>query len=63
VQKRLHSRLRDWQRDTGDPLADAAALKRYTTEIDEAAALKPALSYRRDKNFRWRYLDWMKPKP
>ena len=63
VQKRLHSRLRDWQRDTGDPLVDAAALKRYTTEIDEAAALKPALSYRRDKNFRWRYLDWMKPKP
>ena len=63
VQKRLHSRLRDWQRDTGDPLVDAAALKRYTTEIDEAAALKPALSYRRDKNFRWRYLDWMKSKP
>ena len=61
VQKRLHGRLREWQRDTGDPLADAAALKRYTTEIDEAAALKPFLSYRRDKNFRWRYLDWMKP--
>jgi N-sulfoglucosamine sulfohydrolase len=63
VQKRLHARLREWQRDTGDPLADAAALKRYTKEIDEAAALKPFLSYRRDKNFRWRYLDWMKPKP
>jgi sialidase-1 len=63
AQKRLHSRLREWQRDTGDPLADPAALKRYTKEIDEAAALKPALSYRRDKNFRWRYLDWMKPKP
>jgi arylsulfatase A-like enzyme len=63
AQKRLHSRLREWQRDTGDPLADPAALNRYTKEIDEAAALKPALSYRRDKNFRWRYLDWMKPKP
>jgi arylsulfatase A-like enzyme len=63
VQKRLHARLREWQRDTGDPLANAAALKRYTKEIDEAAALKPPLSYRRDKNFRWRYLDWMKPKP
>ncbi|MBT6788766.1 MAG: sulfatase-like hydrolase/transferase [Verrucomicrobia bacterium] len=63
AQKRLHSRLREWQRDTGDPLVDAAALKRYTKEIDEAAAMKPFLAYRRDKNFRWRYLDWMKPKP
>ena len=63
AQKQLHSRLREWQRDTGDPLADAAALKRYTKEIDEAAAMKPFLAYRRDKNFRWRYLDWMKPKP
>jgi hypothetical protein len=63
VQKRLHSRMRKWQRETKDPLANPAALKRYTKENDEAAAMKPFLSYRRDKNFRWRYFDWMKPKP
>ena len=48
---------------TGDLMADPAALMRYTKEIDEAAAMKPFLAYRRDKNFRWRYLDWLKPKP
>tara|TARA_B000000460_G_scaffold181285_1_gene129738 strand:+ start:16 stop:282 length:267 start_codon:yes stop_codon:yes gene_type:complete len=63
AQRRLHKSLRQWQRDTGDLMADPAALMRYTKEIDEAAAMKPFLAYRRDKNFRWRYLDWLKPKP
>ena len=63
AQQRLHKSLRQWQRDTGDLMADPAALMRYTKEIDEAAAMKPFLAYRRDKNFRWRYLDWLKPKP
>ena len=44
-------------------MADPAALMRYTKEIDETAAMKPFLAYRRDKNFRWRYLDWLKHKP
>ena len=35
----------------------------FSAEIDEATALKPPLSCRRDKNFHWRYLYWMKPKP
>ena len=63
TQKRLQSRLRDWQRDTGDLMADPVALARYTKENDEANSMKPHLAYRRDKNFRWRYLDWLKPKP
>jgi len=63
AQQRLHKSLRQWQHDTGDLMADPAALMRYTKEIDEAAAMKPFLAYRRDKNFRWRYLDWLKPKP
>ncbi len=60
--KRLQSRLRQWQSDIGDLMADPAALARYTKENDEANSMKPHLAYRRDKNFRWRYLDWMKPK-
>ena len=36
---------------------------RFSVEIDGATALKPPLSCRRDINFRWRYLYWMKPKP
>ncbi|MCH2378451.1 MAG: hypothetical protein MK236_03420 [Pedosphaera sp.] len=35
----------------------------FSAEIDEATALKPPLSCRRDKIFYWRYLYWMKPKP
>ena len=35
----------------------------FSAEIYEATALKPPLSCRRDINFRWRYLYWMKPKP
>jgi len=59
----LAKRLRQWQRDTGDLMADPKALARYTREIDEANAMSPRLAYRRDKNFRWRYLDWLQPKP
>ena len=36
---------------------------RFSAEIAEATALKPPLSCRRDKNFHWRYLYRMKPKP
>lgn len=63
VQARLLARLRQWQRDTGDLMFDPQALARYTKEIDEAAARKPFLSYRRDKTFRWPYLEWLQPKP
>ncbi|MDP6678078.1 MAG: sulfatase-like hydrolase/transferase [Verrucomicrobiota bacterium] len=63
TRERLAKRLRQWQRDTGDLMADPKALARYTKEIDEANAMKPHLVYRRDKNFRWRYLDWLQPKP
>ena len=62
-QTRLLARLKQWQRDTGDLMANPQALDRYTKEIDETNTLKPHLIYRRDKNFRWRYLDWLKPKP
>ena len=30
AQQRLHKSLRQWQRDTGDLMADPAALMRYT---------------------------------
>jgi len=63
TRERLAKRLRQWQRDTGDLMADPKALARYTREIDEANAMSPRLAYRRDKNFRWRYLDWLQPKP
>ena len=43
--------------------ARISAVYCFSAEIDEATALKPPLSCRRDKIFYWRYLYWMKPKP
>ena len=43
--------------------ARISAVYRFSAEIDEATALKPPLSCRRDKNFYWRSFYWMKLKP
>jgi N-sulfoglucosamine sulfohydrolase len=54
VRRRLLDALRRWQRETRDPLADEALLRRFTEEHDRA----PEKDYRRDRSFRWEYLDY-----
>jgi N-sulfoglucosamine sulfohydrolase len=41
VQQRLREQLRQWQRQTGDPLLDAGRLARLTAEMDAAKGSEP----------------------
>ena len=54
VRTRLIKALRDWRAEQNDPFADDSLLTRFTAEHDEA----PKLNYRRDKSFRWQYLEY-----
>ena len=60
VRDRLAKALAAWQQDTADPFADKAKLTKYLAEMDTMIAKK--FNYRRKKDFRWQYLDYLKPK-
>jgi N-sulfoglucosamine sulfohydrolase len=51
----LQAALRDWQRETRDPLADTALLGAYAREVDEVRHRYPDDGYRRAKDFEWRF--------
>jgi len=53
AQQRLRTLLRNWQKETRDPMANPALLKSFVAEQDE----QRSLAYRRQKGFRWSYLD------
>ena len=59
VRKRLLEAMAKWRKETADPFADEAKLKKYLDEMDTVVAKK--INYRRKKGFRWRYLDYLKP--
>ncbi|MBN1345868.1 MAG: sulfatase [Phycisphaerae bacterium] len=52
--KRLRDRLAEWQKRTGDPLADPVKLDRLTREHD---TLDPG--YRKDPGFKWKYPSYL----
>lgn len=60
---RLLAALREWRRMTRDPFADPAKLAAYLAECDEIYKKYEGTkgTYRRDKEFKWRYLDYLKP--
>ena len=64
VQQRLEAELRRWQQKTGDPFADPKKLARYLDETSQVSKQYggPQSRYRRDKQFRWKYLDYLAPK-
>ena len=53
IKDRLASDFRAWQKATSDPFADAGNLKSFTQSQLDAIDK----NYRRDKKFRWPYLD------
>ena len=53
AQERLQRLLRSWQRETRDPLADPDLFKAFVKEQDAQISL----AYRKQKGFRWSYLD------
>ncbi|NDC78092.1 MAG: DUF4976 domain-containing protein [Chitinophagia bacterium] len=57
VMEKLKAALRDWQRETRDPLADTSILHAYAREIDEVMLKYPADGYRTSKDFAWRFTD------
>ena len=59
VQKRLVAALKAWRKETGDPFADPVKLVRYVDEMDTVTNDK--VDYRRKKDFRWKYLDYLGP--
>ncbi len=56
IRDRLIETFDAWQKKIDDPLADPALLKRLN---DEVLAARDT-NYRKDKSFRWRYLDYLK---
>ena len=50
---RLNAALREWQRDTDDPFADANRLQTFVRSQLDAIGT----NYRGDRSFRWPYLD------
>lgn len=58
VKTRLLAELARWQRETADPLTDPAKLAKLTAEHD--ALEKP---YRRPRDFRWNYIEYLVPDP
>ena len=54
IQEALLKVIRQWQDHTRDPLGDPKMLQMFTAEHDRAATI----NYRRDKSFRWGYLDY-----
>ena len=56
VKARLLKALEDWRKQTGDPFVDADKLARYVEEMDRVWRTRK-MGYRKDKTFRWRYLD------
>lgn len=58
IKKRLLSDFAKWQKETNDPLADPQKLKLLTDEHDRMRKF----NYRRDKKFRWGYLDYFEYK-
>ena len=63
IQKRLTARLQHWQRETNDPFADKALLARYLKETAQVSKQYGGSKsrYRRDRAFRWKYLDYLSP--
>ena len=60
VRDRLVKALAAWQTDTADPFTDPEKLKKYLAEMDAIGAKNT--QYRRKKGFRWKYLDYLRPK-
>ena len=60
---RLLAALREWRRMTHDPFADPKKLAAYLAECDEIFAKYGGTkgTYRRDKTFKWRYPEYLKP--
>ena len=54
IREQLMGALRQWQAAARDPLGDPETLSQFTREHDDA----PAANYRKDKSFRWGYLDY-----
>lgn len=51
----LKAVLRDWQRETRDPLADTTLLAAYAREIDEVLHRYPNEGYRKSDSFEWQF--------
>jgi N-sulfoglucosamine sulfohydrolase len=60
ARRRLVAKLDDWQRRTGDPLADPRKLALLEAEVREVSA-RPTGS--RQPGFRWRYPEYLYPPP
>lgn len=65
AEQRLLNRLRRWQKETGDPFLHQSLLEKY---LKETAAVSrkyggPESKYRRDRDFRWHYHEYLAPPP
>lgn len=53
--------LLSWREETNDPLLDPLKLMKLTNEMDSINTLYPDHTYRNVPNFKWEYLDYLKP--
>jgi len=55
---RLQQVLKKWQKETNDPFNDPVKLKHFNQDIKEIVEKYEGKSYRKDKNFKWKYVDY-----
>ena len=55
---RLKQVLQNWQAETSDPFANPEKHQKFNNEISEILKRYKPLGYRKDTNFRWKYVDY-----
>lgn len=55
---RLQKVLKQWKIDTNDPFNDPEKLQRYNREMEETLEKYENMGYRKDPNFKWKYVDY-----
>ncbi len=56
--ERLNKVLKQWQVDTKDPFNDPIKLQHFNQEIKSIVEKYEGISYRRDPDFKWKYVDY-----
>ena len=58
--QRMQKVLTQWQVDTNDPFNDPTKLQRYNQEIKETLEKYENMGYRKDPDFKWKYVDYFR---
>ena len=58
VKNELITVLNNWEKQTANPFADKTMLSKFTAEVDEVEKKHPDMDDAKDKNLKWKYVDY-----